>query len=710
MNGFPLPARRIALFLAVFFAAVAAFAAPPRKYSADELQLISRLASRILVKNHYRGDPPDKSMSHRLYDEYLKTLDPGRIIFTSADLAPFEVRKDDLCRRLMDGDCSFALDLYELYRRRSREFRDFAAAYLKQDVDFTADEYYQYDRSKLPRPADDAERKELWRLRLKADLLNFRMLDRMIRDEENSAAAEKDGKKGKKGKKAPKESPTWKKSPAERLLARLRDVGNTVDRREPIDVLGLYVNSLASALGPHSNYAPPTTDDDFEIHMSLTLTGIGATLTSEDGFIKVVALVPGGPAARDGRLKVNDRIIAVTEENGEPTDLIDMPVDRAVRYIRGKENTRVTLTVLPGDKGRNARPVFIDIVRAKILLEEGAASGKVLKVKGSDGRTRSVGILTLPGFYLDINALRRGDESARRCSKDMEKILEDFKKQRVDAVVVDLRKNLGGSVPEVIYCSGLFMREGAVVQIKGKTGDKKVYYDENPSVTYTGPLVVLVSRNSASASEIFAGAMRDNGRAVIVGDSRTFGKGTVLQVEELADSLKWFGSKLKAGLVTYEYAMFFRVAGGSPQQLGIASDVVIPSITDAMKLGEMFADHHLPWDEVEPVKSANCIPGLEKLIPELRRRSEARIAASKDFAALKQRVQLYLRYRDRENLSLNENTRWKEYEQEKAVNDEIEKLLSDKKDDGDDSDPVLDEAANIASDLAELGGAAENGK
>ena len=705
------------MFVAVFFAAVAAFAAPPRKYSAEELRLISRLASRILVKNHYRGDPPDKNMSHRLYDEYLKVLDPGRIIFTSADLAPFEARKDDLCRQLMNGDCSFALDLYALYRRRSREFREFAAAYLKQKIDFTVDEYYQYDRSKLPRPADDAERKELWRLRLKADLLNFRMLDRMLKEAENADAAQKDdkgvkkddksGKKGKKDKKAPKESPTWKKSPAERLQARLRDVGNTVDRREPIDILGLYINSLASALGPHSNYAPPTTDDDFEIHMSLTLIGIGATLTSEDGFIKVVALVPGGPAARDGRLKVNDRIIAVTEENGEPTDLIDMPVDRAVRYIRGKENTRVTLTVLPGDKGRNARPVFIDIVRAKILLEEGAASGKVLKVKGKNGKTRSVGILTLPGFYLDINALRRGDESARRCSKDMERILEDFKKQHVDAVVVDLRKNLGGSVPEVIYCSGLFMREGAVVQIKEKKGEKKVYYDENPSVTYTGPLVVLVSRNSASASEIFAGAMRDNGRAVIVGDSRTFGKGTVLQVEELAESLKWFGSKLKAGLVTYEYAMFFRVAGGSPQQLGIASDVVIPSITDAMKLGEMFADHHLPWDEVEPVKSANCIPDLEKLIPELRRRSEARIAASKDFAALKQRIQLYLRYRDRENLSLNENTRWKEYEQEKAVSDEIEKLLSDAKDDGDDFDPVLDEAANIASDLAELGGAAE---
>ena len=631
------------MLIPVLFFTVAVVAAPPRKYNDAELRMISRLASRVLVKNHYRGDAPDKDMSHRLYDEYVKTLDPGRMFFTSADLAGFEARKDRLCRQLMDGDCSFAIELYDLFRRRYREYREFASEFLKHDIDFTKDEYYQPDRGKAPRPANDAERRELWRLRLKNDVLYFRMIDRMLKDEPVGGKV----KKGKKGKKAPEESPSWKKSPAERVMARLRDVGNNIDKREPIDILGLYINALANALGPHSSYAPPTTEDDFDIHMSLSLTGIGATLTNEDGFIKVVELIPGGPAARDGRLKVNDRIIAVTEEDGKSVDLIDMPVDRAVRYIRGKEKTRVRLTVLPGDKGRNGSPVFIDIVRAKIELKEGAAKGKVVDITGSDGKKRRIGVATLPSFYLDINALRNGSDNVRRCSTDLENILKDFGKRQVDAVVIDLRMNPGGSLPEAIYCSGLFMTEGPVVQVKSKGKDKEVWRDDNPGIAYSGPLVVLISKASASSSEIFSGAMRDNRRAVIVGDSRTFGKGTVLQVEELKDSLKFLGRKIPAGLLTYEYAMFFRVAGGSPQQLGVASDVVIPSLSEEMKMGEMFLDHHLPWDEVEAVKSADCDPRLERKIPELRRRSAKRIAASKDFAALQRKIEMYRRYRDR---------------------------------------------------------------
>ena len=708
MTGFPVWKRRIAVLIPVIVFAFAACGAPPRKYNDAELRMVARLASRVLIKNHYRGDAPDKNMSHRLYDEYVKSLDPGRMFFTAADLAGFEARKDRLCRQLMDGDCSFAVELYDLFRRRYREYREFASEFLKHDIDFTKDEYYQPDRSKAPRPANDAERRELWRLRLKNDVLYFRMIDRMLKeDPPKGASAGKTEGKGKKGKKTPEESPSWKKPPAERVMARLRDVGNNIDKREPIDILGLYINALANALGPHSSYAPPTTEDDFEIHMSLTLIGIGATLTNEDGFIKVVELIPGGPAARDGRLKVNDRIIAVTEEDGKSVDLIDMPVDRAVRYIRGKENTRLRLTVLPGDKGRNASPVFIDIVRAKIQLKEGAAKGKVVDIAGGDGKTRRIGVATLPSFYLDINALRNGDSDVRRCSTDLENILKDFGKRKVDAVVIDLRMNPGGSLPEAIYCSGLFMTEGPVVQVKSKNKDKEVWRDENPGIAYSGPLVVLISKASASSSEIFSGALRDNKRAVIVGDSRTFGKGTVLQVEELKDSLKFLGKKIPAGLLTYEYAMFFRVAGGSPQQLGVASDVVIPSLSEEMKMGEMFLDHHLPWDEVEAVKSADCDPKLESKIPELRRRSAKRIAASKDFAVLRRKIEMYRRYRDRDRLSLNEARRWQEYRQEKAAEEADEKVsgASGNKQD-EEFDPVLDEAERIASDLAELDKAA----
>lgn len=669
-------------------------AAPLRVYNSDELALISRLASRVLASNHYLARKPDREISHRLYDEYLKTLDPARIYFTSGDLAPFAARRDTLGEALTEGDASFAFELYDLFRRRHKEFRDFAAERIKKGLDFSADEYCTLDRSKAPWPKDDAERRELWRLRIKNDVLYFRLIDRML----------KSSPAGKGGKKRAEESPSWRaKSPEERVLARLHDVGNDVDKRDKVDILGLYLDALAQSYGPHSNYMPPSQDDDFDIHMSLSLTGIGATLSNEDGFVKVVALVPGGPAALDGRLKVNDRIIAATEENGETTDLIDMPVSRAVRYIRGKENTRVTLTVLPGDKGRNAMPVNIVITRAKVQLVESAAKGEVREVKDPDGKVRRIGVATLPGFYMDFQAVRRGDRNARRISTDLKKILADFKKKQVDAVVVDLRRNGGGSLPEAIFCAGLFLTEGPVVQVRSSKR-VEVQYDRDPEQAYAGPLVVLTSKFSASSSEIFAAALRDNGRAVIVGDSRTFGKGTVLQVEPLEESLSFLGRRIPAGMLTFETSMFFRVMGGSPQQLGVGADVVIPSLTEEMKMGEMYLSHHLPWDSIDPVKVTPCDSDLESKIVELRRRSEARVKASREFDMLKRRIETYRRYRDREKVSLNEEKRWEEYRREKDAEDEAEKILNENSvpsNGGErDADPVLDEAAHIASDLA----------
>ena len=681
---------------AVLLSAPAVVAAPPRAYNEEELALISRLASRVLASNHYLARRPDGEMSHRLYEEYLKILDPGRIYFTTGDLAPFESRRDALGEALLNGDASFAFELYDLFRRRNREFRDFAAEFLKGGIDFGKDEYCLVDRSKAPRPKDAAERRELWRLRLKSDVLYFRLIDRMVK----ATPAKPDGTK------RAAESPAWKaKTPEERVLARLHDLGNDVDKREKTDILGLYLDALAQSYGPHSGYMPPSQDDDFDIRMSLSLTGIGATLSNEDGFVKVVALVPGGPAALDGRLKVNDRIIAVTEEGGEPVDVIDMPVSKAVRYIRGRENSRVTLTVLPGDKGRNAMPVNIVITRAKVHLVESAAKGTIREVKNAAGKTLRIGVATLPSFYMDFQAVRRGDKDARRLSTDLRKILEDFKRENADAVVIDLRRNGGGSLPEAIFCTGLFLTEGPVVQVRSRK-HIEVQYDRDPEQVYAGPLVVLTSKLSASSSEIFAAALRDNARAVIVGDTRTFGKGTVLQVEALEESLSFLGRKIPAGVLTFETAMFFRVMGGSPQQLGVGADVVIPSLTEEMKLGEMYLNHHLPWDSIAPVKADPCDPALDAKIVELRRRSAARIHSSKDFDALRRRIAAYRRYRDREKISLNEEKRWEEYRREKDAEDEAEKILADESaasdGGGKNSDPVLDEAAHIAADLAEM--------
>ena len=675
-------------------------AAPLRRYNDEELAMISRLVARVLAPNHYRAHKLDHEMSRRLYDEYLKMLDPGRLYFTSDDLRPFAARRDTLCQELAKGNADFAFELYSLYIRRQRQFREFAAEYLKKPIDFTVDEYSQTDRKKAAFPANDAERRELWRLRIKSDVLYFRLLDRMMK--EDAAKPGKGAEKNRKKKKQNEDSPLWRaKSPAQRVLARLHDLGNSVEKRSRVDILGLYLDALAQSYGPHSSYIPPSENDDFDIRMGLSLIGIGATLTSEDGFIKVVDLVPGGPAALDGRLKVNDRIIAVTEEGAEPVDIIDMPVSQAVRYIRGKEGSRVTLTVLPGDKGRNASPVNIVIKRAKVQLVESAAKGKVEKVKTAGGREFRIGIMTLPSFYFDLNALRQGDRNARRCSVDMKKILEDFKRQHVDAVVVDLRLNGGGSLPEAILSTGLFMTTAPVVQVRSRS-KLDIQNDDDREQTYAGPLVVLTSKLSASSSEIFAAALRDNARAVLVGDSRTFGKGTVLEVHTLEDSLSFFGRKIPAGTLIYETAMFFRVTGGSPQQLGVESDIVIPSMTEDMKVGEMFFDNHLPWDSIAPAKFSPCDPALDRKIAVLRQRSAKRIAGSREFKAQQQRREFFRRYRDREKISLNENRRWKEYRDEEAIEKTMEKLNADRRPDEDGADIVLDEAVRIAADLAEL--------
>ena len=693
----PVAAAAAALILAL---PVWCSAAPLRRYNDDELAMISRLVARVLAPNHYRAHKLDAEMSRRLYDEYIKMLDPGKLYFTVGDLRPFEARRDTLCRDLAKGKADFAFELYALYVRRHREFREFAAGYLKKPIDFTVDEYCQTDRKKAEFPATDAERRELWRLRIKNDVLYFRLLERMMKQE---AADPASGAKKKKKKNRDEDSPLWRsKTPEQRLLARLHDLGNAVEKRSRVDILGLYLDALAQSYGPHSSYMPPSENDDFDIRMGLSLIGIGATLTSEDGFIKVVDLVPGGPAARDGRLKVNDRIIAVAEEGADPVDIIDMPVAQAVRYIRGKEGSRVTLTVLPGDKGRNAAPVNIVIKRAKVQLVESAAKGKIEKVRTADGRECKVGIVTLPSFYFDLNALRQGDRNARRCSTDVRKILEDFKRDKVDAVVVDLRLNGGGSLPEAINTTGLFLTTAPVVQVRSRRR-LDVQRDDDSDQAYSGPLVILTSKLSASSSEIFAAALRDNARAVLVGDSRTFGKGTVLEVHTLEDSLSFLGRKIPAGTLIYETAMFFRVTGGSPQQLGVASDIVIPSLTEEMKVGEMFFDNHLPWDSIDPAKNVNkCDPGLDRKIAVLRKRSAARVAASGEFRTIKQRSEFYRQYRDREKISLNEEKRWKEYREEEVLEKAMAKFNEESRSGDEDADAVLDEAVRIAADLAEL--------
>lgn len=621
----------------------------------EKLGMIASVTGKLLAHNHYRKKSFDAALSPMIFDEYLKLLDAQKYYFTQEDLAAFEERKSRIAPDLILGKADIAFDLYDLYKRRFSEYHAFAVELFKQQQDFTADEFLVPDRRMEPRAKNAAELRELWKLKLKGDLLYYRLLSRTMRD-----ASKRAGSPGDDGEDAAIRKLWEAQTPEEKVLKRLRDIQNSIDQQDKMDILGMYLTAAALVFGPHSSYYPPKLDEDFEISMSLSLTGIGATLSSDDGFIKVVDLVPGGPADRSGRIHVEDRIIAVAQENAAPVDVVDMSVSNAVKLIRGPENTRVTLTVLPGAKGRNAIPENVTLTRAKVILKDSEAKGEVREIARSEG-TLKIGVIELPSFYMDFEALRRGEENYKSCTRDVEAILKDFAEKQVDGVILDLRGNGGGSLPEAISLTGLFIPTGPVVQIRNSS--RRIYgqYDEDPAICYHGPLVVMTNKLSASASEIVAGALRDSSRALVVGDSRTFGKGTVLDVIPLERVLRYITKPFPAGSVKYETAMFYRINGASVQQLGISPDIQLPSLTEVMEIGEKYGDFSLPWDTIPAMRFSPYTPELNAVAPELRKKSEKRVSASEKFGKLKREMAYLREQKEKNRISLHEEKRYQEY-------------------------------------------------
>ena len=663
----------------------------------ERLRIISTLTGEILSRQHYRQHPIDVEISRDFYDEFFQLLDPGRLYFTAEDMQKFEPMRNRIGADLLKGDASFAFVAYRRFMERFEEYVAFVEKEVKGEFDFTADEVFQPDRRKLPWAANDEELHQLWRTKLKSDLLYFRLTLRSMK--------EGDRENGEDETRRIRE--LWSRnSPEEKILQRLRDLRNLYRQRDDVEILGLYLNGLALAYGPHSAYLTPKVDKDFEINMSLSLTGIGATLSSDDGYIRVVSIVPGGPAARDGRLQPEDRIIAVTQEGGEPVDVIDMSVDNAVKLIRGEVGTKVTLTVLPGKQGRNAVPVNITITRDKVVLKDSEAQGRIEEIELEGKKTR-VGIIELPGFYLDFSGMNRGGKDYKSCSRDVKKILEDFNAQGVETLVMDLRGNGGGSLAEAINMTGLFIKSGPVVQIQQANRSLAVESDEDEAEVWQKPMVVLTSKMSASASEIFTAALKDYRRAVIAGDTRTFGKGTVLNILPLEKMLGLINRKFPAGSVQLETSLFFRINGGTVQQLGVEADVVLPSLTEPLEIGEMFSDHHLPWTSIDPVSYRFCDPELPEKIEVLRKNSAARIAADPEYQKLIGRIERLRAHIREKTISLNEEKRWKEYQEDRSAlgDDEEEELIPaapNREKQAKEDDPILREAARVAADLARM--------
>ena len=682
-----------------------------------KMGLISSLVVQLLAKEHYTKRKLDADFSAEVFDEYLRFLDPTHIFFLQDDIDAFAKAKDELAQNAAAGKVQFAFDVFNARSIRLAEYRDFARDFLSRPVKFDPDETYCIDREEAPWPKNAEEQREIWAKRIKNELIVARMSDKAAEEEAKEAEEKKkeEKKDGEASDKDKEETPAPTVSlltPEQRVQKRIDQLCTTVAGMDPIDVLEGYLTSFANVCDPHSTYMSPATGEDFDIHLSLNLSGIGAVLSSEDGYTKVVEVVQNGPADKEGTLRENDRIIAVTQDGGEPVDVMDMPLSKVVTLLRGKEGTRVTITILPARQGVQAAPDKITIVRGKVPMNESRAQGRVVEAKTADGQTKKIGVIDLPSFYIDFAAVRRGDEDYNSSGHDILRILNEFSDQKIDGLIIDLRSNGGGSLTEAVDLSGFFIPEGPIVQVKDKASTSILRDNDRGQVAYGGPMLVMVNRYSASSTEIFSAALKDYHRAVVVGDPHTHGKGTVQVVTELDNYMIYLASeRFSAGQLKLTNAKFYRINGESTQIKGVDADIPLPGFSEAEeKTGERALRHALPYDTINPVRYAvydgkyAVTPGL---ISELKKKSEARVEADPLFKRLSADIALYEEIRKNKDVALDFDKRWAEYEREKVIQKEQDKLYkternsssSKKNKDDDEPDPYLNESVNIMLDM-----------
>ncbi|CAB4244208.1 Periplasmic protease [Methylacidimicrobium sp. AP8] len=612
--------RHFWLFVLLLALSPAAFA------DMDQTQCgkVAKLVAIFLQQAHFSQKPFDANVSQTALRNYLDALDFNHSIFLQSDIDEFEKKYGTtLGEYTRREDISPALDIYNRFLMRAAEQERGIETLLAEPHDFSKEETYRPDRSKLPWPKDAAEAHELWRKRVKFELLQGLLA---------------------------KENPAQTRKTIARRYSRFLKEMREADTEE---ILDYYLNALAHAYDPHSDYQSPSEAENFEINsIKLSLTGIGAVLKSEDGYPKIVSLVPGAPADLDKRLKPNDRIVAVQQEHGEPVDVVDMKLSKVVEQIRGERGTKVTLIVIPADATDESVRRTICLSRDVVKLTEQQARALVYERTDAQGHpTERFGVIQLPGFY-------------EKCSEDVALLLKRLEKERISGLILDLRRNGGGMLEEAINLTGLFLREGPVLQVKDYRGRIQSFRISRDHLSYTGPMVVLVSRFSASASEIVAAALQDYGRAVVVGDQATHGKGTVQTLLPLSDYVPW-DFHGDPGKLKVTVQKFYRVTGLSTQQRGVASDVVLPSVDDYLDLGESSLPNALPADAIPPVfyqKVGEEAP----FIPILQKRSSERVAANPDFAYVLTQIDLLKRKNEDKAVSLNQAVRLKEKQEAEA--------------------------------------------
>jgi carboxyl-terminal processing protease len=623
----------ISLFLATFAQAATIEPGAPLadlKPAPQEVRA-AHLAAELLSRYHYKAPPIDDALSQRIFDNYLKSLDPEKLFFVQDDIDAFSRERTRLGAGLLKEDLSVPFAMYNLYQQRAAERFSYARGLLKAGFDFRQDESYQFARDKAAWPKTEAEARELWRKRVKNDWLRLKL-------------AGKDDK-----------------AIVDILDKRFDGFRKRLGQITSTDAFQIYMNAYTTAIEPHTNYMAPRVAEDFDISMRLSLVGIGAVLTESDGFATIRELVPGGPAALSGKLTVGDQIAGVAQgEGGAMTDVQGWRLDDTVALIRGAPDSVVVLDVLPAGAGPDGKHKRITLIRKKISLEQQAARSSVRSV--TDGKvTRRIGVVTLPSFYEDFAGRREGAADYRSASRDVARLLAEFRKDKVDGVLVDLRNNGGGSLSEAVALTGLFIGTGPVVQQRDARGAISVESDTDPGIAWNGPLGVLINRGSASASEIFAAAIQDYGRGVIIGEP-SFGKGTVQSMIDL-DRVASNG-KPQFGELKLTIAQFFRINGGTTQLRGVTPDIVFPAMS-AEDFGESSFDNALPWTQI---KAADYVPegDLRSLLPALSKLHEARVMKDRNFQYLQEDLALSRAERDKNLISLNEAERRKEREAQEA--------------------------------------------
>jgi carboxyl-terminal processing protease len=633
------------------------------------------ISAKVLSRYSYKHIELDDSLSAQIFDNYLKQLDGEKVIFLQADIDHFAYARTRLDDAILDKDLSIPFAIFNLYQQRIAERFTYARSLLKNGFDFDIKESYQLSRKDASWPKSENELNDLWRKRVKNDWLRLKL-------------AGKDNK-----------------SIAETLGKRYDIALNSLSKVKSEDAFQGFMNAYAMSIDPHTNYFGVRASEEFDISMRLSLVGIGASLYDKDEYTTIKELLAGGPALLSGKLKAGDRIVGVGQgEDGPIIEVMGWRIDDAVAVIRGTEDTVVRLDVLPAEAGPDGKHKLISLVRKKITLEKQAAKKSIIEVKDG-GVKRRIGVISLPEFYQDFAAHQNGDKDFKSATRDVSRLLDELKKDKVDGVLVDLRNNGGGALDEAIQMTGLFVGKGPVVQQRNSKGDTVVNSDTDTDVAWNGPMAVLINRASASASEIFAAAIQDYGRGVVIGET-SYGKGTVQTVADLDEIVK--NDKPEFGEVKMTIAQFFRINGGTTQLRGVTPDISLPSMTDADEFGESSFDNALPWTQIKAA-DYKLEGNLTSIVPRLIANHDKRVSHDRDFKYLQEDIAEFNTLRRKNMISLNEADRRKEREAQEARETSREQNRGNNKSDKASAqavshalqdDGMLSSERNLSADLA----------